>query len=181
MKAENHAIQNAQGWTDTIRSLVAALECYDRLAELRGEREALAEEITTADQAHTRAEAENALFIWDTENGDELRELIEAATVDGDEMKDADSVRERILESPLSVQVRSGWHNAGEPGEAEDFEILLSTGGPALRIVGELDEHKQPHRAWLEYQDWSTPWTHHHVDGFADTLLTFCQQFYFGE
>ena len=34
---------------------------------------------------------------------------------------------------------------------------------------------------WLEYQDWGTPWTHHYVKDFSATLLTFCQQFYFGE
>jgi hypothetical protein len=56
----------------------------------------------------------------------------------------------------------------------------LSTGGPALRIRGELDEHKQPDRAWLEYQDWGTPWTQY-FDVEQDTLLQFCQVFYFGE
>ena len=50
-----------------------------------------------------------------------------------------------------------------------------------FRIMGELDEHKQPSRAWLERQDWGTPWTHHYVKDFGVTLLTFCQQFYFGE
>ncbi len=37
-----------------------------------------------------------------------------------------------------------------------------------------------PCRAWLEYQDWGTPWTQF-FDAEQDTLLTYCRQFYFGE
>lgn len=39
------------------------------------------------------------------------------------------------------------------------FHITLAGGGPAVRITGDLDEHNQPDRAWLEYSDWGTPWT----------------------
>ena len=41
----------------------------------------------------------------------------------------------------------------------EEFEILLCTGGPACRIVGDLDESCQPSSARIEHQDWGTPWT----------------------
>lgn len=182
MKAEDHAKQNAQGWAGTIAELVAALGCdYDRLEELRDERADMASAIERAELPSDKAMCALALSDWDAENGEELAELVQAATVDGYEMENAEQARERILESPLSVQVRSGWTDPGATFEAEEFEILLSTGGPALRILGELDEHKQPSRAWLEYQDWGTPWTHHYVEGFTDTLLTFSQQFYFGE
>lgn len=102
-------------------------------------------------------------------------------TVEGEEYEDADSLIQRIQESPLSVQVRSGWVNVGQKMEAEEFELLLSTGGPALRIVGELDEHKQPFRAWLEYQDWGTPWIEFRGWTPGETLIDFCAQFYFGE
>ena len=176
----DHAYQNAKGWAESIAAMVAAMECdYDRLEELRDERADLASEAdddTNVEQDEARAK----LKAWDEENGEELKDLTAAATVDGDRMKDADEARERIQESPLSCEVRSGWTSPGETMEAEDFCILLSTGGPALRIRGELDEHKQPHRAWLEYQDWGTPWTEYHGDGCEnETLLTFCQQFYF--
>ena len=199
-RKDEHAEANAHGWTDTIRQMVAALECdRDRLEELTDEHRALVEavdeaggELETArtaspDDAKVYAlqgeydDAEAALNDWKEVNGEELADLEAATKIDGDEMKDADAVRERIEESPLSVQVRSGWAAPGEEMVAEEFELLLSTGGPALRIMGELDEHKQPSRAWLEYQDWGTPWTHHYVEDFSDTLLTFCQQFYFGE
>lgn len=156
----DHGQQNATGWADTIAELVAALECdYDRLEELR--------DMDAADM--------------DESERTELVELEAVITIDGDKMADADAVRERIQESPLSVQIRSGWYSPGETPEPHEFEILLSTGGPALRILGELGEHNEPTRAWLEYQDWGTPWTHYYRADFGDTLLTFCQQFYFGE
>ncbi len=168
-KPEDHAEQNACGWLETIREHVACLEAdRDRLEELRDEREAI--------------DDPGDLVDWDSENREELDELTKAVTVEGEEL-DEDAIRERIQESPLSVQVRGGWHDPGaEDDGAEEFEILLSTGGPALRIVGDLDGHGQPSRARLEHQDWYKPWTEKVLDsdGYA-ALLTWCQQFYFGE
>jgi hypothetical protein len=61
--------------------------------------------------------------------------------------------------------------------------ILLCTGGPAVRVFGTLDEHMQPDSARLEYQDWFTPWAPYvcPTEAESDALLTYCQQFYFGE
>ena len=93
---------------------------------------------------------------------------------------DADSVREEIQEDPLSVQVRSGWYTPGETPEVCEYEILLGTGGPAVRIVGDLRQYNEPDRARLECQDWFTPWTEvFDVDN--DVLLTYARCFYFGE
>ena len=197
VKEVDHARQNASGWASTIVELVAAMDCdYDRLSELRDEREAAkdsAYESPDVDGAFgytgcdqdcyaTLAEAEAAaLAEWDSDNGEEFAQLTADATIDGEVCEDGEAARERIQESPLSVQVRSGWANPGEEMQAEEFEILLSTGGPALRIMGELDEHKQPSRAYLQYQDWGTPWTDFFGEIESSTLLTFCQQFYFGE
>lgn len=183
---DEHARSNARGWSETIAQLVAALECdYDRLEELRDEREGIVADLNAAEGDAEAGVHATALAKWDNENGDELKALVEAATVDGDEFKEREHVEQRIQESPLSVQVRSGWGDPGAMREAhpEEFEILLSTGGPALRLRGELDEHCEPCRAWLEYQDWGTPWTEFHGEGAPsqDTLLTFCQCFYFGE
>lgn len=179
---ENHAKQNAAAWAGNIAEMVAALECdYDRLEELREERADLVTELESASAEHSPHgynAAKIAIDKWDAENGEELRELTEAANG----MKDAEEASERIQESPLSIEVRGGWRSPGAANEAdEEFKILLTTGGPALRIMGELDEHNQPSRAWLEYQDWGTPWTHHYIKDFGDVLLMFCQQFYFGE
>jgi hypothetical protein len=100
-----------------------------------------------------------------------------------------DAARDAILESPLSVQVRSGWVSPGANMEAFEFEILLSTGGPACRIIGTLNLNNEPRRASLEYQGWGTPWkkyfganprrdrdTH---DALQETLLAYCREFYF--
>ena len=162
---------NAAAWVSSLAQMVAALECdYDRLQELQDELDALDTPETQAGFATFDA----------SDDGQELRDLIDASTIDGDRMKDAEEARERIQESPLSVQVRSGWASVGDALNAEEFEILLSTGGPALRIRGELDEHREPSRAWIEYQDWGTGWTQY-FDVEQSTLLTYCSVFYFGE
>lgn len=169
-----------------IAEMVAALECdYDRLEELTDElREAYEGEGNGGDfstwLANAAADGTHTL----QKAAEELKDLQEAASA-GDSnypCKSRDDAYERIQEDPLSVEVRSGWVTPGETMQAEEFTILLCTGGPAVRIVGELDEHREPCRAWMEYQDWFTAWTEYHGDNFdAEVLLTYCQQFYFGE
>lgn len=96
-----------------------------------------------------------------------------------------EKAREEIQEDALSVEVRGGWRSPSEAEEApEEFRILLSTGGPATRIVGELDQYGQPTRAWLEVQDWFQPWTEYRGawgEGGAEVLLAYASCFYFGE
>jgi len=94
--------------------------------------------------------------------------------------------RERIgSEGALSVEVRSDWYCPG--GDMPDtkpteYKILLGTGGPASRIVGELDQWCQPENARFEYQDWFKPWTVAHLsDEDETTLLEYARQFYFGD
>lgn len=95
-----------------------------------------------------------------------------------------DAERE-IQESILSVEVRSPWYTIGADEEAKkpgDFKILLSTGGPALRIVGELSQYGGPESASLEYQDWGIPWTPFQTTLAEDQILVrWCSVFYFGE
>jgi len=95
---------------------------------------------------------------------------------------DSDGARQRIEEDALSVEVRSDWHNPG--GEATDAEycILITTGGPAARIVGSLGACNQPSDASFEYQDWFKPWTEVWTDSAdSEVLLRYAQTFYFGE
>jgi hypothetical protein len=154
---QNHAERNASGWMDTINEQVAALEMdWERYEELK--------DMDPADM--TEGEKE------------ELAALKETA---GD-FENADDARERIEESPLSVEVRTGWHTPGGESKPDEFMILLSTGGPALRIVGDLDDYMQPERCRIEYQDWGTPWTEYFGDNLdRDTLETWARVFYFGE
>lgn len=140
---------------DGIADLVAALECdYDRLAELED-----------ADTAEDEAE-------------------FDALRKEAGECESREDAERRIQEDPLSVEMRGGWYGYGtEPADAarpEEFVILLSTGGPATRIIGELDEHGEPSRARIQAQDWFLPWSDY-IGGDSATLLTYCRCFYFGE
>jgi len=180
MTAEtNHAEQNARSWMETISEHIACMNAdRKRLEELRDERETwvINDGGDVDEQNRTPAE-------WVKEFPDEAEELAEltmAVTVDGEEL-DEDAIHERIQESPLSVEVRGDWHAPGEEDEGpSEFNILLSTGGPALRIIGDLDANREPTRARLQYQDWGTPWTEL-VDVDHDDLLAWCCVFYFGE
>jgi hypothetical protein len=102
---------------------------------------------------------------------------------DRDSYHSADDARQAIEEDPLSVEVRSGWHTPGEKEESMEYKILLGTGGPALQIVGDLDQYNQPESATLQYQDWFTPWIDYYetTSEEKDALLTYAQQFHFGE
>lgn len=98
---------------------------------------------------------------------------------------DLDEARQNIQDDPLSVEVRSDWHTPGEPDNSGPYEftILLCTGGPAVRIIGYLDEHAYPERARVEYQDWGTPWTEYFIKDpeDRDAVLLYAQEFYYGE
>lgn len=105
----------------------------------------------------------------------------EATEEDREQYHNEEEARQSIQEDPLSVQVRSDWHTPGEEEAPSDFEILLCTGGPACRIIGELDQHQQPDTAKIEYQDWFTPWVEL-VDissSEREALLSYARQFYF--
>lgn len=157
---ENYAKLQELGKTtaESIAEMVAALNVdYDRLTELD-----------------------------DNEQGslstEELDELIELKKLAG-ECRDSEDAEQRIQEDALEVTVRGPWHPPMSPVcEPVEFCILLSTGGPATRIRGELDDNGQPRCAWIECQDWFLPWTQYNGDAVSqDDLLTYCQQFYFGE
>ena len=92
-----------------------------------------------------------------------------------------DELRESILNSALSVEFRSGWYSLGENELiAKEFKILISWGGPALRIIGELDDYG-PVNPKLQYQDWGTLWTDFKItEDQQDALNWFCNCFYFG-
>lgn len=101
--------------------------------------------------------------------------------------KARDEAREAIENDALSVEVRTGWFNPysrdADRAPAE-YCILLCTGGPAVRIVGNLSEHCEPESAVIEYQDWFKPWTRwtpgnaHNVESI---LLDYACVFHFGE
>ena len=98
------------------------------------------------------------------------------------EAHDSDTAQRAISEHPLSVEVRSAWYTPGsDRTEPVEFCILLTTGGPACRIIGLLDVNGQPVECSLEYQDWGVPWTVLYQYGPDDYVTRYCQQFYYGE
>lgn len=100
-----------------------------------------------------------------------------------EEYHNEDKAREAIHEDPLSVQVRNaGWRNPGADSDSkpDEYEILLCTGGPAVRIVGNLSEHCEPETARIEFQDWYTPWQEW-TGASESVLLEYAKEFYFGE
>lgn len=122
----------------------------------------------------------------DEETVEELREAVavniadETITPDDFEF-DEEEARQRIEEDPLSLEVRSDWYAPGsEDNKPAEFCILLTTGGPAVRIVGDLDEHGQPSRPRLQVQDWGKPWTEY-FDVDCDVLQKYVECFYYGE
>ena len=112
----------------------------------RAQLESIREMIQTLREARAKLEAaENADV---SEMGPrEAQGLVEAA-------------EEAIQEDPLSLVVRSGWHSPGAKSDgAEEYRLLLCTGGPACQIRGRLDQYCQPENdSWLEVQDWFVPW-----------------------
>lgn len=107
-------------------------------------------------------------------------EMVAALNSDNDEERE--EAQETIQNDPLSVEVRSGWHSVGSTHPSDEFCILLCWGGPACRIIGDLDEHAQPEKPRLEYQDWGTNWTEYQLTEEEETALqTYCEQFYFEE
>ena len=97
---------------------------------------------------------------------------------------DVDEAQEAIRDDALSVDVRTDWHGVGavEAAKPTHYKILLCWGGPAVQIVGTLDEHNQPDSASLQYQDWFTEWMDYPLTKEeAQTLITYAQQFYFDQ
>lgn len=170
----NTARGQALAQVRSICAMVAALECdFDQLDSLKQEREDLAESLQDSiDGMDGEADAKRQeLAEWDEANAEELAELVEAAG----EWSDRDDVQEAIQQDPLSIEVRSGWGNPGEGLDAEEFRIVLCTGGPHVEILGELDHHGEPDRVRVLFRDWGTSGELFDFD--RDAVLTYCQQF----
>ena len=154
----NHAKEQAEAQLASIRQMMAAASLdWERLEELREARD-----------EDFYANSEDDQNGWELSNPDEAEELAELEEQAG-EYASREEAEEAIYNNPLDIQFRSGWASSAEDLEPEEFCILLCTGGPAVRIVGELGNHGEPCRAWLEYQDWGTPWTML-FDGQSDAL-----------
>lgn len=201
--ATTNAKDQAKAQYESICEMVAALDAdYEQLNELRDGIKALDDEYDAiANDKHEWIEANPGRFLgandarndWALAFPDENERLAEIEEERAALFKELDEIEaeigscesredaeQRIQEDALEVQVRSGWHEPGDSeAEPEEFYILLCTGGPAVRIRGELNRG-EPTRAWIEYQDWFEPWKQY-FDADQATLLAYCEQFYFGE
>lgn len=118
------------------------------------------------------------------ENIVEMIEARRAAEQADDDRKREDAERE-IHESPLSVEVRStGWRSPGdqEAAKPDEYRILMTWGGPAVQVTGDLDEYGEPENARIEGQDWFQPWTALELtEEEGEALLEFARCFYFAD
>ena len=126
---------------------------------------------------HAKSNAAN----WAESIADMMARLKAAQEADDSEAWGA--VLTEIDGSPLDIRVRDGWRGPhdDDKGEPEEYFILLSTGGPALRIYGALCWH-EPEDAVLQWQDWGTPWTDflELTEEQADAILAYARQFGIG-
>lgn len=175
---EDRAKQQAAAQLSSIREMVAALD------------------IETAAKAYvkdlTKTQCKkllvgNTVKRPDEDEVEQWRETVVEAIVEfsiepEDFEFDEEDARERIQEDPLSVEVRSGWCSNPSELKPEEYTILLCTGGPACRIIGDLSEHGDPETARIEYQDWFTPWVDYPLDSEEEAdVVRYAQQFYFGQ
>ncbi len=105
----------------------------------------------------------------------------EEVEVEGNRFDSEEELLEYCTELPLGVSVRGTWH---APGDTETaivpvaYQVLLTTGGPGLRLIGDLDSDRIPVSVRVEYCDWGVPWTE--WTGYADeeALLWFVELFW---
>lgn len=123
-------------------------------------------------QAEARAHAEEIARI-----------VAVAATAEENDDATAREVAEQELRGiALAVRIRSGWYEPGsDPEGPAQYEILLSPGGPACRIVGSLDAHCEPEGSpELQAQDWLSQWQRVPIGAIEhDALVVFVGLFSF--
>lgn len=97
---------------------------------------------------------------------DEVKRLAAGLKRARDERDDEalDRFTEAVENDALSIEYRSGWTSVGESLTIDEFCITLCTGGPAVRIVGELsDGYPVQNRCRMEVSDWFKPWTQYGI------------------
>ena len=170
------AKSQGQAQFDSIKEMVEALEGWEKAATAEGwdgpHKDQYGATYFKCDDDSTYACAS-----W--------RKLCEAHDIEPERDDDAEQA---IHEDALEVLVRNGWHTVGDTsnGDADEYQILLCTGGPACRIVGTLRDG-EPDTAVMEVQDWFQPWTAMRPQVGPDDynaepiMLTYARCFYFGE
>lgn len=189
------AIDNALAHAKGISQLMAALEVdfyqleelTDSAANLRYDLDEVGTDLegilnaidAEADDAEREAQIDEHTRLHEqrdalTEQLADVEEELTELKGEAGEYTNRDEVESALYEYPLEVAVRSDWTPLGETPEASEYMILLTTGGPAARIRGELDVYGAPATAYMEASDWGMPWTEVHT-GCSSALLEFAQ------
>lgn len=149
----------------SITAMVEAIECdFGRLEELREERDEW-------NEGHPATP-------WASEHCDEAEELADLEAAAG-EHEDRDSALEAIREDPLEISVRCPWQSVGEEDvQPDEFRIVLRTGGPHVELQGDLQDG-EPCSVRVLYRDRDDSGELFDFD--HDVVLTYCQQFSFGQ
>ena len=93
--------------------------------------------------------------------------------LEGKDEKKAEAMREEIQSEALEAKTKTDFDGS------KQYMILLGTGGPAMRIYGELNEYNEPETAEYQFQNWFTPWTTADDSRDSADLLKYAQQYYF--
>lgn len=175
-----HETARAQGQAqfDSIKEMVEALEGWEKAATAEG-------------WNGPHRDQYNGIYFKNADGSQwaarDWQQLCKEQDIDTERDDDAERA---IHEDALSVEVRSGWYVLGARDadtKPAEYCILLCTGGPACRIVGQLSEHGEPETAVMEVQDWFQPWTAMRPQVAPDnydsepTMLAYARCFYFGE
>ena len=131
----------------------------------------------------------------------ELVQNYRAAMNDREDHRAFEEAEQAIHEDPLEIKMRSDWQTPGDRPLGGEFFILLSTGGPATRIFGELENY-EPIKAVFQACDWFEQWRNVYLyeyeqmpndsnkpvvlhglsaEDIQEHLLTYCRCFYWGD
>ena len=109
---------------------------------------------------------------------DEIVAIVNELNSENDKTREEAELK--AVENALEVSFRSGWNSEPYGLDAEEFKILLSTGGPAVRIIGSLGILNEPEEVKLQHQDWFTPWQDYPLtDEEREILHAYSRQFCF--
>lgn len=137
----NDARDQARAQLDKIKCLVAAMGVdYERLEDLR-----------TDFLAEANGATDSPLSQEDIDELNALAALAGPCT-------DQEEAIQAIQDDALEILTRGDWHGALDNGSEDvELQVLLCTGGPAVRIIADLEDGVVTDSR-IEYQDWGTPW-----------------------
>jgi len=99
------------------------------------------------------------------ENVVRLHKAYQEAMLDSDE--DCEALEEEAYALALSLEVRSDWQSVGDTLEPTQGRLLISTGGPALQVLLDIDDGRGSDPC-LQIADWGLNWTDYKPKGGAD-------------